>query len=150
MFEPTPVTWVLSIIGVVIYLPVVFIQVLAIRRPHDQKTKDLLVGKGGDYHDRTYFTFCQGTAWADLFVQIPLVVIGGVTVLFARPWAYLLWFAGASITIYIHLVLAFVEGKHMLSKWGTLAFLTYGWGLWVYWAVIVVVYCLVRITGTVV
>jgi hypothetical protein len=144
MLEPTPVTWLLSIVGVAIYLPAVYIQVLAVCKPHDQKTKDMLVGKGGDYHDKTYFAFCQGTGWADLCVQIPLVLVGCVAVLFAELWGYVLWFAGASITIYIHLVLVFVEGRHVYAHWGPLAFLTYGWGLWVWWGIVVVIYSLTR------
>jgi len=132
--------------GILIYLPAIYIQALAVFRPHDRKTKDMLVGKGGDYHDKTYFTFCRGTGWADLFIQLPLVVVGSITVLFGQPWAYMIWFAGASITIYIHLVLVFVEGKHIYTNWGPLAFFTYGWGLWVYWAIIVFIYSLVRMT----
>ena len=145
MLKPTFATWFLSTIGVAIYLPAVYIQMLALCRPHAQKTKDLLVGKDREYHDKTYFAFCRGTAWADLCVQIPLVIVGCIGVLFGHAWAYVLWFAGASITLYIHFVLLFLEGRHIYSKWGPLAFLTYGWGLWVYWAILVVIYCLVRL-----
>ncbi|MBD3181870.1 hypothetical protein GF312_06235 [Candidatus Poribacteria bacterium] len=55
MLEPTLLTWMLSIAGIILYLPAVYIQVLAIAKPHDQRTKNLLVGKNEDYHDKTYF-----------------------------------------------------------------------------------------------
>jgi len=150
MLEPTPLTWILSIIGVVIYLPAVYIQARAVASPHSQKTKDLLVGKGGDYHDRTYFNFCQGTGWADLTMTLPLCLLGSVGVLFGRPWGYMAWLAGAFITVYIHLVLLFIEGRHIYEKWGPLAFFTYGWGLWVYWALVVIGYSLVRVSSALV
>ncbi|MDD5496363.1 MAG: hypothetical protein PHP46_04605 [Candidatus Omnitrophica bacterium] len=145
MMEPTIVTWILGISGVLLYLPAIYIQAFAVFRPHDQRTKDMLVGKGGDYHDKTYFDFCRGSGWADLGIQIPLVMIGSIAVLFGHPWAYTIWAAGAFITIYIHLILLFMEGKHIYDKWGPIAFFTYGWGLWVYWAIIVVIYSLLRI-----
>ena len=147
MLKPTLLTWILSIAGIILYLPAVYIQVLALVRPHDQKTKNLLVGKNEDYHDKTYFLFCQGTAWADLGIQISFVLIGCVTVLFGYLWAYMIWFAGAFITIYIHLVLIFVEGKHITKKMGFLAFFTYAWGLWFYWSIIVVIYSFVRMAS---
>lgn len=136
-------SFILGVTGVILYLPAVYIQVLAVFRPHDQKTKDLLVGKGCDYHDRSYFGFCRGSGWADLFIQLPLVIGGSIGILFSRSlWVYLIWFAGACITLYIHLILVFLEGRHIWTKWGKLAFFTYGWGLWVYWALTVAIYCL--------
>lgn len=147
MIEPTVLTWILSVIGVVIYLPAVYIQGLAVSRPHSQKVKDMLVGKGGDYHDGTYFKFCQGTGWADLTISIPLALVGSVGVLFGCMWGYMVWLAGAFITVYIHLVLLFIEGKYIYITWGPLAFFTYGWGLWVYWAIIVIVYSLIRVNA---
>ncbi len=145
MIKPTIVTWVLSIIGVIIYLPALYIQTLAICKPYSQKVKDMLVGKGGDYHDKTYFNFCQGTGWADLTISIPLAIIGSIAVLSGQSWGYMIWFAGAFITIYIHFVLIFIEGKHIYTKWCPLAFFTYAWGIWVYWAIVVIIYSLIRI-----
>lgn len=147
MIEPTATTWVLSVIGVIIYLPAVYIQARAVFRPRARATKDLLVGRGEEYPDVSYVSFCRGSGWADLGLQIPLVIVGSVGVLFGRPWAYALWFAGVSITLYVHLILLFLEGKHIFTKWGPLAFFTYGWGLWAYYALVVAVYCLARLAG---
>lgn len=149
MFEPTTTTWILSITGLVLYVPAIYIQVFAVWKPHDERTKTMLVGKGGDYFDATYFRFCQGTGWADLFLQLPLVIMGCILSLVGLRWGYAVWFAGAAITIYIHLVLLFVEGRHVYSKMGPFAFFTYCWGLWVYWAIIVIAYCLLRMNDIV-
>ena len=72
---------------------------------------------------------------------------GCVAVLFGGVWAHLVLFAGACITLYIHTVLAFLEGRHIWAKWGRLAFLTYGWGIWVYWAMAAAVYCVCRVAS---
>ena len=148
MLEPTELTWVLSIVGLVIYIPPVYLEVLAVWKPDSQRTKDLLVGKGDDYKDETHAAFCYGHGWADMAIPIPAVIAGCIGVLLGQPWGYMLWFAGAAITIYIHFILLFLEGKHIYRTWGRLAFFTYAWGLWVYWAVAVAVYSLVRIQAT--
>jgi len=148
-FEPTRITWILSITGLIIYIPPIYLEVLAICRPRSQKTKDLLVGKGEDYKDQTHASFCHGHGWADMLVPIPFVIAGCIAVLFGRPWGYMLWFAGAAVTIYAHLILLFLEGREIYTKWGKLAFFTYAWGIWVYWSVIVMVYSLLRVQGAI-
>ena len=39
MLEPTLVTWILVIIGVLIFLPVQYAHIILLLRPHDQKTQ---------------------------------------------------------------------------------------------------------------
>lgn len=150
MIEPTWITWTLVIIGLVIYAPPLCMQILAVRDPHSRKVKDLLMGRGGDYADKTHFLFCLGTGWADLIMQFPPLVAGSIGVILGRPWGYLLWAAVAAISIYISIVLWFVDGEHVYPRCGPLAFYTYYWGIWVYWSVIVLAYCVVRISGVVV
>ncbi|MEW6658728.1 MAG: hypothetical protein AB1424_08705 [Thermodesulfobacteriota bacterium] len=149
LLEPTKVTWVLVIIGLIIYAFPLYMQILAVRNPHSQKVKDLLIGKGEDYVDRTHFLFCYGTGWADLIMQFPPLIIGSIGVLLGRSWGYLLWMAVASIAIYISIVLWFVDREYVYPKCGPLAFYTYYWGIWVYWSVAVSAYCLLRFNGVV-
>jgi len=149
MIEPTWVTWTLVIIGLVIYSPPLYMQVLAVRDPHGRKVKDLLVGKGGDYADKTHFLFCRGTGWADLILQFPPLIVGSIGVILGQAWGYLLWGAVAAISVYISIVLWFVDGEHVYYRCGPLAFYTYNWGIWVYWSIVVLVYSLVRINEAV-
>lgn len=144
MIEPTVFTWVLSIIGIIIYTPTMYLEYLAAFKPDSQKTKDLLVGKGQDYPDKTYAAFCKGHGWADLIIFF-FVLAGCVGVLLGHRWGYIFWFAGAGVTLYAHTLLLFLEGKHIFNDWGPLAFFTYGWALWVYWAVIVLFYSFDRL-----
>jgi len=145
MIEPTSVTWTLVIIGLVIYAPPLYMQTLAVRNPHSQKVKDLLIGKGEDYADKTHFLFCHGTGWADMIMQFPPLILGSIGVLLGRPWGYLLWAAVAAISLYISVVLWFVDREYVYPKCGPFAFYTYYWGIWVYWSIVVVAYSIVRI-----
>lgn len=149
MLEPTIITWILVIIGLIIYAPALYMQLLAVRDPYSQKVKDLLIGKGEDYADRTHFLFCQGSGWADLIMQFPPLIGGSLGVILGRPWGYMLWLAVAAIAAYISIVLWFIDGEHVYPKCGPLAFYTYYWGIWLYWSVAVIAYSLLRINGVV-
>lgn len=149
MIEPTMITWTLVIIGIIIYAPVFYMQLLEVRNPHSQQVKDLLIGKGEDYTDRTHFLFCYGTGWADMIMQFPPLIAGSLGVLLGRSWGYLLWMAVAAIAVYISIVLWFIDGEHVYPKCGPLAFYTYYWGIWLYWGIAVIVYSLVRINGAI-
>lgn len=146
MIEPTRITWALVMIGLVIYAPPLYMQVLAVRDPHSRKVKDLLMGPGADYADRTHFLFCRGTGWADLILQFPPLIAGSAGVLLGRPWGYVLWAAVAAISLYISIVLWFVDGEHVYPRCGRLAFYTYCWGIWVYWSILALAYSLLRMS----
>ncbi|MBI5568852.1 MAG: hypothetical protein HY914_02810 [Desulfomonile tiedjei] len=145
MIDPTTVTWTLVIIGLVIYAPPLYMQILAIKDPHGRKVKDLVIGKGEDYADRTHFLFCYGTGWADMIMQFPPLIAGSIGVILGRPWGYLLWAAVAAVSLYISIVLWFVDREYVYPKCGPLAFFTYYWGIWVYWSITVLAYSIVRI-----
>jgi len=149
LIEPTGVTWALVIIGLIIYAPPLYMQILAVRDPHSRRVKDLLIGKGEDYGDKTHFLFCRGTGYADLIMQFPPLIVGSIGVIRGRPWGYMLWAAVAAISLYISIVLWFVDREYVYPKCGPLAFYTYYWGIWVYWSIIVFAYSLVRINGIV-
>ncbi len=90
MLEPTVVTWVLVIFGIVfIFLPILYAQFLMVRRPQDQKTKDLIIGKGEDWRDKSHFRNSYGLGWADLVFWLPLLVAGSIGVLLGQQWGLL-------------------------------------------------------------
>ena len=92
MLKPTVITWILVIFGaLLIFLPMLYAQLLMALRPHSQKTKDLLIGKGEDWRDNTHLRMSLGTAWADLIVWLPLLVAGSIGVLLGQVWGYALW-----------------------------------------------------------
>ncbi len=129
MLEPTLVTWILVVIGVLIFLPVQYAHIILLLRPHDQKTKDILIGKGEDWRDKSHLRVTLGIAWADLIVLCPLMVAGGVGVLLGEAWGYALWVPAGAISVYISVILWFSEREYVYSAWGALACYTFFLGL---------------------
>ncbi len=144
MLEPDIITWVLVIFGLVlIFLPMLYAQLLMVMRPQDQKTKDLLVGKGEDWRDESQFRFSYGMGWADLVMWLPLLVVGSIGVLLGQQWGYVLWAASGAISVYINIVL-WVSEREYVSV-GPLVYYTFFWGFFVYWGIAVVIYSMVRL-----
>lgn len=148
MIEPTMITWILVIFGILTDLPLRYSQLLVIIRPHDQKTKDLAIGKGDDWRDKTHFNFSYGAAWADWVILFPLLIAGSIGVVLGRYWGYMLWMAAGSICVYINFILWFLEREYVYPAWGPLVYYTIYWGFFVYWGFAAIVYGLLRITGS--
>ena len=147
MIKPTFITWILIIFGaLLIFLPMLYAQLLMARRPHSQKTKDLLIGKGADWRDTTHFRMSLGAAWADLIVWLPLMGAGSIGVLLGQVWGYALWAIAGAISVYISVILWFSEREYVYPACGPLVYYTYYWGFFVYWGLAAVVYAVLRLT----
>lgn len=147
MMEPTLVTWILIIFGILIDFPLGYGQLLVIKDPHGQKTKDLVIGKGEEWRDKTHFKFAYGAAWADWLLVFPILIAGSVGVLLGTYWGYMLWISAGSISLYINFILWFLEREYVYPAWGPLVYYTFYWGFFVYWGLAVIIYGLLRITG---
>lgn len=147
MLEPTLVTWILVIFGVLIYLLVFYAQILLVTNPNSQKTKDIVIGNGEDWRDRSHFRTSYGIAWADLIFQLPLMAAGSVGVLLGEAWGYVLWAAVAAIAVWANIVLWFSEREYVYPAWGPLAYYTFVWGFFVYWGLAALVYATLRLFG---
>ena len=123
MLTPTFVTWMLVIFGaLLIFLPMLYAQLLMALRPHSRKTKDLLIGKGEDWRDRTHLRMSLGAAWADLIVWLPLLGAGSIGVLLGQVWGYALWAAAGAISVYINVILWFSEREYVYPARGALVY----------------------------
>ena len=148
MLEPTLITWILIIFGLVfIFLPMLYVQLLMVLRPQSRKTRDIIIGKGEDWRDKTHFRMSYGDGWADIIVWLPLLAIGSVGVILGHVWGYALWAASGAISVYINIILWFSEREYVYPKCGPLAYYTYFWGFFVYWGMAVVVYSVLRLAG---
>lgn len=148
MLEPTVVTWILTVFGwIFIFLIMLYAQGLMATRPHSQKTKEVIIGKGEDWRDQTHFRMSLGGAWADLLVWLPLLLAGSVGVLMGQTWGYALWCASGAISLYINVILWFSEREYVYPANGPLFYYTVFWGFFIYWGVAVVVYSILRLTG---
>ena len=148
MLEPTIITWVLVIFGAVfIFLPILYAQLLMVRRPQDQATKDLLIAKGEDWRDKTHFKTAYGMAWADWLFFLPVFILGVIGILSVKPWGYTFLSIAGAIQLYINTVLWFLEKEYVYPNCGRLAYYTYYWGNFIYWGAASMVYGILRLNG---
>lgn len=147
ILEPTLVTWIIVIFGFLIYIPVIYGQILLLACPHSQAAKDIIIGKGEDWRDRTHFRSSYGFAWADLIFFLPILIAGSVGVILGQVWGYALWAAAAAIAVNVNIVLWFSEREYVYTTWGPLVYYTFFWGFFVYWGIITIVYIVLRLNG---
>jgi hypothetical protein len=145
--EPTRLTWILVIFGAITLLPLVVAQLSILMRPDSQHTKNILIGKGEDWRDRTHFRSAYGFAWADWVLLVPLGVAGSIGVLLGRPWGYVLWAAAGTLSLYVNVVLWFLEKEYVYPSRGPLAYYTYYWGFYVLWGAAALGYSALRLSG---
>ena len=145
--QPTVVTWVLVVFGAITMAPLVLAQVVMLVRPHSQQAKDILVAKGEDWRDKTHFRSALGMAWADWLLVVPLLVSGSIGVILGQAWGYVLWGAAGSISLYINIVLWFMEKEYVYPSRGPLAYYTYYWGFFVIWGALALGYTALRLSG---
>ncbi len=150
MIQPTIITWILIVFGAVfIFLPMLYVQLLMIFKPQSRRTKDIIIGKGEDWRDKTHFKMSYGFAWGDILIWLPLMEAGIIGVILGRPWGYVLLAASAFMSVYINIVLWFTEKEYVYPAFGPLAYYTYFWGFFVYWGVAAGVYSVLRLSGVV-
>ena len=148
MLEPTLITWILIIFGLVfIFLPMLYVQLRMVLRPNSRKTRDILIGKGEDWRDKTHFRMSFGIGWADLMIWLPLLAAGSVGVILGQVWGYALWAASGAISVYVSIKLWFSEREYVYPVAGPLAYYTYLWGFFVYWGIATIVYTVFRLAN---
>jgi hypothetical protein len=116
-------------------------------QPHSQKAKNIMIGKGEDWRDRSHFKSACALAWADWIFFMPVFVAGIAGVLFGQVWGYALFAVAGAIALYINVFLWFFEREYVYPSVGPLAYYTYIWGDFVYWGAATLVYSLLRLNG---
>jgi hypothetical protein len=145
MIKPTIVTWIIAVFGMITFLPLMLAQLFMMIRPNDQRTKDLIIGQGGDWRDKTHFKSALAFAWADWIVLFPLLVAGTIGVLLGYPWGYMAWLAQGVLSIYFSIVFWVMEKEYAYPSCGWLAYFTFFWGFFLYWGIAAVVYSMIRL-----
>ena len=147
MLGTTAVTWIMLVFGAATCLPLFFAQLTILIRPQGQMAKDVLIGKGEDWRDRTHFRSAYGSAWGDWLVTAPLLAMGSTGVVLGRPWGYALYIGAAGVQVFINTVLWFQEREYVYPAQGPLVYYTYYWGNFMYWGGFSLVYCTLRLAG---
>jgi hypothetical protein len=82
-----------------------YAQLVVLLQPRSQKAKDLMIGKGEDWRDRSHFKSAYALAWADWILFMPLFVAGIIGVLLGQVWGYALLAVAGAIQLYINIFL---------------------------------------------
>ena len=145
MFTPTITTWIIIVFGVITCAPLFFTQLIMLLQPEGQKAKDILIGKGEEWRDKTHFNSAYALALADWLFFVPVFVLGIIGVLSSESWGYVLFAVAGAISIYINIFLWFFEREYVYSAVSPLAYYTYVWGNFIYWGAATLVYSLLRL-----
>lgn len=145
--KPTIVTWALVIFGAITLIPLIGAQFSLLRAPDSRRTRDLIIGKGEDWRDRTHRKMAIGAAWADWLFFGPLFVAGSTGVLLGTAWGYILFGAAGACSLYINIILWFTEREYVYPSRGAFRYFTYYWGFFVYWGALALLYSGLRIAG---
>ena len=149
MIQPTIITWIIVIFGAVTFIPLLYAQIVMLSQPYSQKTRNIIIGKGENWRDKTHFRSAYGFAFADWILLMPLMVSGSIGVLLGESWGYALWAASGAISLYINIFLWIMEREYVYRACGPLAYYTYYWGFFVYWGIIVLAYSVLRLIGVI-
>lgn len=133
MINTTIITWTIAIFGAITFLPLFGAQLVMILKPKSQKAKDLIIGKGENWRDKTHFKSALAFAWADLIIILPLYTIGTVLVFNGQYWGYLIWISLGVVSIYFSILFWVMEKEYTYKSVGWIAYFTYFWGFFLYW-----------------
>ena len=147
MLAPSAFTWFLVVFGLVTCLPLFLAQLILLVDRKGQKAKDVLIGKGQEWRNETHFRSALGMAWADWLLLLPLLIVGSVGVLLGAVWGYVAWAGAGAVSIYINVVLWFLEREYVYPSIGPLQYFTYYWGFFVYWGSLAVIYSFLRLAA---
>lgn len=145
MIKPTLFTWILAVFGAITFLPLLGVQLLMLFKPDSEQSKDLLVGKGENWRDKTHYKSALAFAWADWLIIFPILVAGTTGVLLGQLWGYFAWFALGVVSIYFSIVFWIMEKEYTYPSYGWLAYYTYFWGFFLYWGIAAVIYSIIKI-----
>ena len=147
MLEPTIVTWILIVFGLITCGPLLYAQFVMIMNPVGERAKALMIGKGEQWRDKSHFRSALALARVDWMIFTPVLVAAIIGVARAQEWGYVLLAAAGAIQLYINVFLWFFEKEYVYRAQGPLVYYTYYWGNFVYWGVAAVVYAVLRLGG---
>ena len=141
------ITWIIAIFGAITFLPLFGAQFVMILKPKSQKAKDLIIGKGEDWRDKTHFKSALAFAWADLIIILPLYTIGTVLVFNGQYWGYLIWISLGVVSIYFSILFWVLEKEYTYKSVGWIAYFTYFWGFFLYWGLGAIVHSILQLNN---
>ena len=114
-----------------------------------KKAKDILIGKGEEWRDKTHFKSAYSLAIADWIIFFPIFILGIVGMLFNSYWGYLFFAISGAIQLYINSFLWVFEKEYVYPSNGPIRYYTYIWGNFIYWGTAALLYGILRLNGNV-
>ena len=145
MIEVSTITWIIAVFGAITFLPLFGAQLFMLLKPHSQKAKDLIIGKGEEWRDKTHLKSARALAWADWMVIFPLFICAMVGVFRGEAWGYMLWLALGVLSMYFSILLWVLEKEYTFPSIGWFAYYTYFWGFFLYWGIGASVYSFIQL-----
>ena len=145
--EVTLWTWVVAVAGLALIGLLCALQLVAVLRPRARWTIENVYGGDPDATDpKAYFAFSQGFAWADVFLWLPIQVIGSIGMLLGHEWGYA--FALAASVPYLYTAIQFfIWDRDLGFRENTLYYWVVVWGMWPAFGLIQGAYVLWRLLG---
>lgn len=147
MINKDPIDWLIIVFGLVTCLPLLLAQLTIIVDPKGNKAKDILIGKGQEWRDKSHFKSAYSLAIVDWVVFLPCFAIGVVGVVLGAIWGYFFLGLAGAIQLYINVFLWFFEKEYVYPANGALRYFTYIWGNFVYWGVATILWSFFHIVA---
>jgi len=147
MYQPTIITWIIILFGLLTCLPLLFAQLLAIIEPHGKRAKDILIGTGEEWRDVTHFKSAYSLAMTDWIVFFPIFILSIIGIISSSSLGYILLAVSGAIQVYINVFLWFIEKEYVNPSNGPLKYYSYLWGNFIYWGSASFLYGIFRING---
>ena len=147
MYQPTIITWALIIFGLITCLPLLIAQLIILIEPQGKRAKDILIGEGEEWRDKTHFKSAYSLAMADWLIFVPVFILSIIGMFMGTLWGYLLFAISGSIQLYINVFLWFFEKEYVYPSTGPYKYYTYYWGNFIYWGIASMLYGIFRLSG---
>ena len=148
MYQTTLITWILIIFGTITCIPLLIAQLIILFEPDGKRAKDILIGKGEEWRDKTHFKSAYSLAMVDWIIFVPLFILSVIGMLTGNLLGYLLFSVSGAIQLYINGFLWFFEKEYVYPSIGPLKYYTYYWGNFIYWGVASLLYGIARLNGS--
>ena len=147
MYQPTSISWILIVFGLITCLPLLIAQIIMLIDPKGQRAKELLIGKGEEWRDNSHFKSAYSLALADWLIFFPVFTLAIIGIVLSKFWGYALLAISGSIQLYINTFLRFFEKEYVYPANGALKYYTFIWGNFIYWGLASLIYGILRLSG---
>ncbi|MHC4777170.1 MAG: hypothetical protein ACYTFG_01195 [Planctomycetota bacterium] len=141
----TAITWLVSILGLLIMGLLTAVQLVAVISPRGKWTVENVYGGSPEATDeKAYFAVNQGYAWADVFFWAPIQLAGSVGMLLGQKWGFLLALMGSIPFVYTGITI-FIWDRDLGFRKNTFTYWVIVWAMFPAFGILEACYCFIRL-----